>query len=172
VGSPGYKEIGQHIRVIEEALLARMDELGVAHVSCRYSDFWGRCGAHPVQRAESEADVEAFTERKVARRCRSRRGSAICSARDDQRMWRGNGDRREVEIAIKRRGHGGADGARRAGGRAPARDAGPRRQRSIRRSGAYDAVIGPYDEGSRELHVRLDTAIHAPRACAPTTWRG
>ncbi len=47
VGSPGYKQIGAHVAVVEEALLARKAELGVEHVSCAYSDFWGRCDPSP-----------------------------------------------------------------------------------------------------------------------------
>ena len=156
VGSPGYKEIGQHIRVIEEALLARKDELGIAHVSCRYSDFWGRCGAHPIQRAESEADVEAF-KLKVSSALPEQAGIRYLLGEDNQRMWRGNGDRREVEIAIKGEdmgvlmelGEQAAEHLRKAMTRGEAERPEP---------GGYDAVIGPYDEGSRELHVRLDTA--------------
>ncbi len=156
VGSPGYKEIGQHIGVIEEALLARMDELGIAHVSCRYSDFWGRCGAHPVQRAESEADVEAF-KRKVAAALPEQAGIRYLLGEDNQRMWRGNGDRREVEIAIKGEDMGvlmelGEQAAEHLRGTLA------RGEAEHPEAGAYDAVIGPYDEGSRELHVRLDTA--------------
>jgi HAE1 family hydrophobic/amphiphilic exporter-1 len=156
VGSPGYKEIGQHIRVIEAALLARKDELGIAHVSCRYSDFWGRCGAHPIARAESEADVEAF-KLKVSAALPEQAGVRYLLGEDNQRMWRGNGDRREVEIAIKGEdmgvlmelGEQAAEHLRRTMARGVAEQPEP---------GAYDAVIGPYDEGSRELHVRLDTA--------------
>ena len=51
------------VEQVEAALLGQMEALGVAHVSCRYSDFWARCGAHPKVRAEAESEVEAFTER-------------------------------------------------------------------------------------------------------------
>src|SRR5690606_18119870 len=62
VGSPGYKEIGVRVRAVEDTLLAKKDALGVTHVSCAYSDFWARCDVHPIARANSEADAEAFTK--------------------------------------------------------------------------------------------------------------
>ena len=156
VGSPGYKEIGGKVEKIEAALLARKDELGIAHVSCRYSDFWARCGAHPLVRAESEAEVEAFTER-VTRALPEQPGLRYLIGENAQSQWRGTGDRREVEIAIKGEdmgvlmelGEQAAEHLRRTL---------PRGDSEHPEVGGYDAVIGPYDEGSRELHVVLDSA--------------
>jgi HAE1 family hydrophobic/amphiphilic exporter-1 len=156
VGSPGYKEIGERVRVIEQALLARKDELAIAHVSCRYGDFWGRCGAHPLVRAESEAEREAFTQ-KIAAALPEQAGLRYLVGENVQSQWRGSGDRREVEIAIKGEDMGVlmdlaeqvAEHLRRAL---------PRGDAEHPEAGGYDAVIGPFDEGSRELHVRLDSA--------------
>lgn len=156
IGSPGYREIAARVEVVEAALLARKDELGVAHVTCRYSDFWARCGAHPKLRAEAEADVEAFSER-IARALPEQAGVRYLVGEDAQNQWRGTGDRREVEIAIKgedmgvlmQLGEQAAEHLRRTLVRGdPATPEGE----------GYDAVIGPYDEGSRELHVKLDSA--------------
>ena len=156
VGSPGYREIGAKVDAIEAALLGRKDELGIAHVGCRYGDFWGRCGAHPKVRAESEAEVEAFTER-VTRALPEQPGLRYLIGENAQNQWRGPGDRREVQLAIKgedmgvlmQLGEQAAEHLRRtlAAGDSNAPEA-----------GGYDAVIGPYDEGSRELHVKLDSA--------------
>ncbi|MBL9100360.1 MAG: efflux RND transporter permease subunit [Myxococcales bacterium] len=156
VGSPGYKQVAAHIKVIEDSLLARKDALGIAHVSCRYGDFGGRCSAHPLRRAESEADSEAFKAR-VGAALPEQAGVRYLLGEDNQRMWRGSGDRREVELAVR-----GEDmGALMELGEQVAehlRRTLPRGDAERPQAGGYDAVIGPYDEGSRELHVRLDTA--------------
>jgi len=156
VGSPGHREIGPRVEAVEAALLARKDELGIAHVSCRYSDFWARCGAHPKIRAESEADVEALSER-VARALPEQAGVRYLVGEDAQNQWRGTGDRRQVEIAIKGEDMGvlmqlGEQAAEHL------RQTLPRGDPSAPDGDGYDAVIGPYDEGSRELHVKLDSA--------------
>jgi HAE1 family hydrophobic/amphiphilic exporter-1 len=157
VGSPGYREISGKVAVVESALLARKDELQIAHVSCRYSDFWARCGAHPSVRAEAEAEVEAFTER-IAKALPEQAGVRYLLGEEAQGMWRGGGgDRRVVELAIKgedmsvlmRLGEQAAEHLRRT---LPRGD--PRQPDA----GGYDSVVGPYDEGSRELHVKLDSA--------------
>ncbi len=157
IGSPGYKEIAGKVELVEQALLARKDELGIAHVSCRYSDFWGRCGAHPKIRAEAEADVEAFTA-QIAQALPEQAGVRYLLGEEAQGQWRGgNGDRREVELAIKgedmgvlmRLGEEAAEHLRRTL---------PRGDPAAPDDGGYDAVIGPYDEGTRELHVKLDSA--------------
>ena len=159
VGSPGYKEIGGKVEKIEAALLAEKDALGIVHVSCRYSDFWARCSAHPAVRAESEAEVEAFTER-VTRALPEQAGVRYLIGESATSQWRGTGDRREVELAIRGEdmgvlmelGEQAAEFLRKALQRGDA---------DHPDAGGYDAVIGPYDEGSRELHVRLDSAaIH------------
>ena len=159
VGSPGYKEIGGKVEQVEAALLGQMEALGVAHVSCRYSDFWARCSAHPRIRSESEAEVEAFTER-VTRALPEQAGVRYLVGESAQSQWRGTGDRREVELAIR-----GEDmGVLMELGEAAAeylRTTLPRGDADQPEAGGYDAVVGPYDEGSRELHVRLDSAaIH------------
>lgn len=159
VGSPGYKEIGGKVEKIEAALLADKDALGIVHVSCRYSDFWARCSAHPAVRAESEAEVEAFTER-VTRALPEQAGVRYLVGESATSQWRGTGDRREVELAIRGEdmgvlmelGEQAAEYLRRTLQRGDA---------DHPDAGGYDAVVGPYDEGSRELHVKLDSAaIH------------
>ena len=159
IGSPGYKEIGGKVEAVEVALMAKMDALGVAHVSCRYSDFWARCSAHPRLRSGSEAEVEAFTER-VTRALPEQAGVRYLVGESATSQWRGSSDRREVELAIR-----GEDmGVLMELGEAAAaylRETLPRGDSDHPDAGGYDAVIGPYDEGSRELHVRLDSAaIH------------
>lgn len=156
VGSPGYKEVGARIRVVEDALLARKGELGIAHVSCSYSDFGGRCDVHPVARAESEADAEAFTG-IIKRALPDQPGLRYLVGENTQGHMRGQADRHEVELAIKGEDMGVLmDLAEKAGSHLRATL--PRGSADDPKSGGADTVIGPYDEGSRELHAKLDGA--------------
>lgn len=154
VGSPGYKQIGEHVRAVEEALLGRKEELGVEHVSCAYSDFWGRCDVHPAARAQSEADTEAF--KGVVKRAMPEQANVrYLVGENNQGQMRGQPDRHEVELAIK-----GEDmGVLMALSErvvAHLRATLPRGSSDDPEAGGVDTVVGPYDEGSRELHVRLD----------------
>ncbi len=153
-GSPGVHQIGITVEKVEAALLARRDELGVEYVSCRYSDFWARCDAHPRKRASSEAEVEAYSA-KISQALPEVSNVRFLVGENAQSQWRGPGDRREVEIAIKGEdmgvlmelGEEVTEHLRTHLTRGSAEDP---------EAGGYDVVIGPYDEGSRELHVRLD----------------
>ncbi|WP_272088374.1 efflux RND transporter permease subunit [Nannocystis bainbridge] len=157
VGSPGYKEIGERVRVVEEAILAKKDALQVTHVSCAYSDFWGRCDVHPIARAASEADVEAFTT-TVKQALPEQPGVRYLVGENNRGHMRGNSDRHEVELAIKGEDMGVLmDLSERAASHLRATL--PRGSADNPESGGVDTVIGPYDEGSRELHVRLDGAL-------------
>lgn len=156
VGSPGYKEIGARVRRVEDALLGRRDELGVAHVSCAYSDFWGRCDVHPVARAESEADTEAFTK-VVKAALPEQAGLRYLVGENNQGQMRGQADRHDIELAIKGEDMGVLmDLAEKA--TRHLRATLPRGSAGDGEAGGVDTVTGPYDEGSRELHVRLDAA--------------
>lgn len=156
VGSPGYKQIGADVRTVEEALLARKAELGVEHVSCAYSDFWGRCDVHPARRAESEADAEAF-KGIVKRALPELPGVRFLVGENNQGQMRGPADRHEVELAIKGEDMGVLmDLSERVV--AHLRATLPRGSSDDPEAGGVDTVVGPYDEGSRELHVRLDRA--------------
>ncbi|PCC66951.1 Multidrug efflux pump subunit AcrB [Nannocystis exedens] len=157
VGSPGYKEIGERVRVVEEAILAKKDALAVTHVSCAYSDFWGRCDVHPIARAASEADAEAFTK-TVKQALPEQPGVRYLVGENNRGQMRGNPDRHEVELAIKGEDMGVLmDLAEKAA--AHLRATLPRGSADNPESGGVDTVIGPYDEGSRELHVKLDGAL-------------
>ncbi|WP_434415083.1 efflux RND transporter permease subunit [Nannocystis pusilla] len=157
VGSPGYKEIGERVRVVEEAILAKKDALAVTHISCAYSDFWARCNVHPIARADSEADAEAFTK-TVKQALPEQAGVRYLVGENNRGQMRGNPDRHEIELAIKGEDMGVLmDLAEKAA--AHLRATLPRGSADNPESGGVDTVIGPYDEGSRELHVRLDGAL-------------
>lgn len=157
VGSPGHKEIGARVAVIEGAILDNKEALGVTHVSCAYSDFWGRCDVHPIARAVSEADSEAFT--KVIKEALPEQPNVRYRVGENTRgHMRGNPDRHEVELAIKGEDMGVLmDLSEKAASHLRATL--PRGSADDPEAGGVDTVIGPYDEGSRELHVRLDGAL-------------
>lgn len=154
VGSPSYKEVGAQVTKVEAALLARKDELGVEHVSCSYSDFGGRCDVHPIARAESEADAEAF-KGVIKRALPELAGVRYLVGENNQGQMRGQADRHEVELAIKGEDMGVLMGL---SSRVVAhlRATLPRGSSEDPEAGGVDVVTGPYDEGSQELHVRLD----------------
>jgi HAE1 family hydrophobic/amphiphilic exporter-1 len=157
VGSPGYREIGARVRAVEDAILAKKDALGVTHVSCAYSDFWGRCDIHPIARANSEADAEAFT-RVIKQALPEQPGVRYLVGENTRGHMRGNPDRHEVELAIKGEDMGVLmDLAEKAAAHLRANL--PRGSADDPESGGVDTVVGPYDEGSREIHVKLDGAL-------------
>ncbi|MEZ4429195.1 MAG: efflux RND transporter permease subunit [Nannocystaceae bacterium] len=153
VGSPGYKKIGEYLTVMEDALLARKDELGLLHVSCSYSDWWGHCSVHPTERPGSEADVERYRERiqaalPVQPGVRYRVG-------EERHRARRHGDRKEVLIAIKGEDMGVLmDLAQRA--TEHLRATLPRGDADDPDAGGFDTIQGPLDEGSHEIHIALD----------------
>ena len=159
-GSPDYLVIRGHIEAIEGRLLGDKAALGVEHVSCHFSDVWGQCDVHPSRRAESEAEVEAFKQR-LSRALPERPGVRYLVG-EDRRGSSRRVDRNEVQIAIKGEDMGVlmelaqqvTEHLRAALPRGDARDP---------EAGGVDVITGPYDEGSREVHVRVD-ATRARRA--------
>lgn len=153
-GSPDYQVIRGHIEAVEGALLDQRGPLGIDHVSCHYSDFWGQCDAHPLRRAESEAEVEAFKQR-LTRALPERPGVRYLVGEDRRGSMR-RVDRNEVQIAIKGEDMGvlmeHAQGVVEH-----LRKSLPRGDAQNPEAGGVDIVTGPYDEGSREVHVRIDT---------------
>ncbi|MEZ4448927.1 MAG: efflux RND transporter permease subunit [Nannocystaceae bacterium] len=152
-GSPDHKVIAGHIEAIEAAVLAQQDAIGVEHISCNYSDWWGQCDVIPRERAQSEQDVERF-KLSLSRALPERPGVRYMVGEDRQAQRR-NVDRNEVQIAVRGEDMGvlmelSQRVAERLRGRLV------RGTAASPEDGGYDVVTGPYDEGSREVHVRLD----------------
>ncbi|HEY8380009.1 MAG TPA: efflux RND transporter permease subunit, partial [Nannocystis sp.] len=121
-----------------------------------YSDFWARCDVHPVARAESEADSERFTK-IVKQALPELPGVRFLVGENVRGQWRGTPDRHEVELAIKGEDMGVLmDLAEKAAEHLRATL--PRGSADNPEAGGVDTVVGPYDEGSSELHVMLDGA--------------
>ena len=60
LGKSGYRRVIGHLEVVERALLARKDELGIRSVWCDYRDWWGRCSVYPATTFQDEQAVEGF----------------------------------------------------------------------------------------------------------------
>ncbi|MCA9720153.1 MAG: efflux RND transporter permease subunit, partial [Myxococcales bacterium] len=155
VGSPSYQEIGEHLKVLEAALLERREELGIMHVSCSYSDWWAHCSVHPLERANSEADVERFRG-VIEKALPPITGVRYFVGEDRHGRWR-RGDRKEVQIAIKGDDMGVlmelADRAV-----THLRATLPRGDADDPEAGGYDTITGPMEEGNEEIHIELDPA--------------
>jgi len=154
-GSPDHREIGAHIIAVESELLAAKERLGLAHLSCVYSDWWGQCDAYASSRAESEADIEAFKLGLSA--ALPERPGVRYRIGEDRRSSRRRGDRNEIRIAVRGEDMGVL--------MALAQRVALRLRERLKKgdindpeAGGYDVVTGPYDEGSREVHVELDAA--------------
>ncbi len=154
-GSPDHEEIGGHVLAVEKALLAVKETIGLDHLSCQYSDWWGQCDAYPSARAESEEDIEAF-KLAISKNLPERPGLRFLVG-EDRRSSRRRGDRNEVRIAVRGEDMGVLmELAQRVVDRL--RERLPKGDVQDPESGGYDVVSGPYDEGSREVHVELDAA--------------
>ncbi|MEM6991211.1 MAG: efflux RND transporter permease subunit [Myxococcota bacterium] len=151
-GSLGFERIGDYVEVAESALLGRRDDVGLANVSCGWSDFWANCRAYPSTQFESEAEYEAFKARLVA----ALPNQAGVRYRLGERRfdWRENRDRNVVQFALR-----GEDmqellelSERVAAHLGTHLDKGTP---EAHEPGDYDQITTPYEEGSVELHARL-----------------
>jgi HAE1 family hydrophobic/amphiphilic exporter-1 len=155
-GSLGVERVVGHLSVLESALLARREELGIESLACRYRDAFGHCEAfpaHPVQNATEQSNFEQAIRAALPEQpgLRYRVG--------DRGFWgRGNNDPRNISFVI--RGEDMTtlvDLSRRLGkhleNELPRPDpSDPSNPDKV----ALDRVMGPYNEGSEEIHIRLD----------------
>jgi HAE1 family hydrophobic/amphiphilic exporter-1 len=152
-GSRSFEQIGELVIVTEAALLERKAEIGFDSVSCSYSDHWGNCRIYPSAPFQDEDDVEAFQARVV--RVLPEQPGVTYRLGERDFDWHENTDRNVVEFAIKGEDMGKLNELAEevathlrttlAKGDPDAPDA-----------GGYDTITTPFDEGSRELHVRLE----------------
>ncbi|MCX4247063.1 efflux RND transporter permease subunit [Paraliomyxa miuraensis] len=154
-GSRGSEKIGGLVEVVEQSLLARKDEVGIASVSCAWGDFWGNCRAYPSEPFQSEKEAAAFKAR-VRDALPDQPG--VKYRLGERRMhWRDNNDPRVVEFALR-----GEDMAelmtlsQAAAAHLEARLT--RGDRKTQEPGTYDFITTPYEEGAVELHIHLDRA--------------
>jgi len=153
-GSRGFERIGEHVQVAEAALVASKEEVGLATVSCGWSDHWANCRAYPSTQFESEAEHEAFKARLLG----ALPDQAGVRYRLGERRydWRTNHDRNVVQFAV--RGEDMAEllkQSERVADHLAARMS--KGTPSDHEAGDYDQITPPYEEGAVELHAQLDT---------------
>ncbi|MBL4686114.1 MAG: efflux RND transporter permease subunit [Nannocystaceae bacterium] len=151
-GSRGFERIGDYVKVAETELLAHRDEVGLANVSCGWSDHWANCRAYPSMQFESETEYEQFKTRLLEALpdqagVRYRLGERRFS-------WNENRDRNVVQFALR-----GEDmqellnlSKRVAAHLSAALHRGTPTEHN---PSDYDQITTPYEEGAVELHARL-----------------
>ena len=152
-GSKGYEHIETLVVNVERELLEHKDEVGYASVSCSFSDHWGNCRLYPAEPFQSEAEVEGF-KRRVSRVLPEQLGVTYRLGERDF-DWRENRDRNVVEFALKGEDMGELNElAERVADHLRGKlDKG---DRDAPEAGGYDTITTPFDEGSRELHIKLE----------------
>ncbi len=154
-GGRGHEKIGGFVEVMEQALLAQKDEVGVESVSCSWGDYWGNCRAYPAEPFQSEQDAQGFKSR--LRDALPPQPGVKYRLGERRNHWRQNNDRRVVEFAI--RGEDMGELMQLSLRVAKHLEANlTRGDRSVKEEGTYDYITTPYEEGATELHVHLDRA--------------
>lgn len=151
-GSRGYDQIEGHVVVLEQALLANKDAIGIEAVSCSFSDYWGNCRVYPGRSFQSEAETNAF-KAELTRALPPQVGVTYRVAERDF-DWRRNRDKHVVEFALKGEDMGALIALSERVAAHLERNL-PKGDRAQPEQGGFDNIITPFDEGARELHVQL-----------------
>ena len=154
-GSRAFAKIEKHVIALEEALLARKDDLGIDAVACSYGDHRSSCRVYPLGVFESEQELLAFQVRITA--ALPEQVGVRYRVNESEFSWRENTDKNVVDFAIK--GDNMATlmelsqtVAQHLAATLPKGDA------SNPDAGGLDVLTTPYTDGARELHVVLDSA--------------
>src|SRR5690606_35533588 len=151
-GGRGYEKVGGIVEVMEQALLARRDEVGIETVSCSWGDWWGSCRAYPSEPFQSEQDAQAFKAR--VRNALPDQPGVKYRLGERRFHWRDNNDPRVVEFAIRGEDMGELmELSLQAAAHLERRLT--RGDRTTQAPGTYDFITTPYEEGAVELHVHL-----------------
>jgi HAE1 family hydrophobic/amphiphilic exporter-1 len=152
-GSTGYKTALERVAVAERVLLDRRDELGIRSVSCSYRDWGANCDAYPLQAVESEAELGVF-QKRITEALPVQPGVRYhVNERDG--WWGRNFDPNTVEFALK--GEDMAVLMALSQEVATHLDASlPKGSADAPDEGGVDTINGPFNEGSKEVHVVLD----------------
>lgn len=152
-GSRGFERIGEYVAVAEAQLLEHKDDVGLANVSCGWSDHWANCRAYPSTQFESEGEYEQFKARLLAALPEQAGVRYRLGERRFERHM--NRDRNVVQFALR-----GEDmqellalSQRVAEHLATRLNKGTT---EVHEPGDYDQIKTPYEEGAVELHAQLD----------------
>ena len=152
-GSRGSERIGGYVAEAEKVLLEKRDEVGISNISCGWGDYWANCRAYPAEAFQSEQEFEQFKQRLLdglpeQAGVRYRLG-------ERRHDWRENHDRNVVQFALR-----GEDmqGLLRLSEQVAAHLAMRLNKGTMEEHepGDYDFILTPYEEGSMELHAKLD----------------
>ncbi len=158
-GSRGHEKIGQVVGVMEQALLAEREQIGLESISCSWGDWWGNCRAYPAEAFQSETAAEGF--KKSLRDALPSQPGVKYRLGERRNHWRRNNDRRVVEFAIRGEDMGelmelSLGVAEHLEGKLIHGD------RKDPARGTYDFITTPYEDGATELHIHLDRArVHS-----------
>ncbi len=147
-----YQRSLMHVRVLEDALLPRMEGLGIATLSCNYRDWGASCDVRPATGFQNEGERRAFQKALTDALPVQ---SGVRYRVDERDRWRRkNDDPHEVEFAIKGEDMGTLVRL--------SEEVAEHLSRTIKKGsadhpeeGGYDQIYGPFNEGTLELHVTL-----------------
>lgn len=153
-GSTSFELVESRIKGLEDALLPRKEELGIESIACQFRDYRGNCDIYPAVEIESEAEMSAFHQ-QIAQALPEQPG--VRYRINERDGWRHrNRDARVVGFALR-----GEDLAKLIELSevlsARLRDRLLRGDPTKPEAGGYDRITGPFNEGSRELHLKLDS---------------
>jgi HAE1 family hydrophobic/amphiphilic exporter-1 len=156
VGSGDYRRVLEQLGRVEEALLVRRAELQIESIACDYRDWGGECDIYPAFEVENEHQMSAFEA--AITHALPEQPSVRYHVGNNERHWRHmNRDPRVIDFALK-----GEDmGTLMALSEKVAvhlRERLTRADPDHPEAGGYDRVDGPFNEGSQEMHVVLDSA--------------
>jgi HAE1 family hydrophobic/amphiphilic exporter-1 len=153
-GSTSFELVESRIKGLEDALLPLREELGVESIACQFRDYRGNCDIYPAMDIESEAEMSAFHQ-SIASALPEQPG--VRYRINERDGWRHRTrDARVVGFAVRGEDIGrlielSETIAERLRERIPKGD--PKNPDA----GGYDRITGPFNEGSRELHLELDS---------------
>ncbi len=153
-GSRSFEDVEDRVKVLEEALLADRETIGFETLTCRFRDWGAHCDAFPKGNIESETQMSDFKQR-ISDVLPEQAGVRYHIGERDGSYGR-NRDPREVHFVLRGKDMAtlnqlSAEFAEHLRAHLPKGDPDDPETRG------YDTITGPFNEGSQELSVRLDT---------------
>ncbi len=157
-GSSSYQRVEEHLKVMETALLGddgeRKQRLGIKSLSCRFRDWGGNCNVYPLVDIESETQMSEFQQQLSL--ALPEQAGVRYHVGEGKGHWRRNRDPRVVRFVVRGEDMGTL--------MAISGQLTDHLKRTLRRgdsenpdAGGYDQIIGPLDEGHREILIQLDS---------------
>lgn len=153
-GSRDFEDVQRRVVVAEQALLEHKQAIGIETLTCRFRDWGAWCDAFPdAGMVESEQDMSDFKQR-ISDVLPEQPGVRYHVGQRDGH-WMDSRDPREVQFVLR-----GEDmstlfelSERFA---AHLAERLPKGDPDDPKTGGYDTITGPFNEGNQELHIKLD----------------